>query len=71
MKRNHMKNTLKKIPKFKNEDAERDFWATHDTTEYIDWSKAKKVRFKMMIDRKIGESCSNSLPQGLKIHLSI
>ncbi len=33
---------LKKIPNFKNEDEERDFWATHDSTEYIDWSKAKK-----------------------------
>lgn len=33
----------KKIPKFKNEDEERDFWATHDSTDYIDWSKAKRV----------------------------
>ncbi len=31
---------LKKIPTFKSEDEERDFWATHDSTEYIDWSKA-------------------------------
>lgn len=36
-----MKN--KKIPKFKNEDEERQFWAAHDSTEYIDWSKAKKI----------------------------
>jgi len=32
---------LKKIPKFKNEDEEREFWDTHDSTEYVDWSKAK------------------------------
>ncbi len=31
---------IKKIPRFKNEDEERDFWATHDSTEYFDWSKA-------------------------------
>ncbi len=31
---------LKKIPTFKSEDEERDFWATHDSTEYIDWSQA-------------------------------
>jgi predicted DNA binding CopG/RHH family protein len=31
----------KKIPKFKNEDEERVFWATHDSTEFIDWEKAK------------------------------
>jgi predicted DNA binding CopG/RHH family protein len=36
---------LKKIPKFKNEDQERNFWSTHDSTEYIDWSKAKEVEF--------------------------
>jgi predicted DNA binding CopG/RHH family protein len=34
---------IKKIPKFKNEDEERTFWATHDSTEYINWKKAKKV----------------------------
>lgn len=36
---------LKSIPKFKNEDEERDFWATHDSTDYIDWSKAERVIF--------------------------
>jgi predicted DNA binding CopG/RHH family protein len=34
---------LKKIPKFKDEDAERAFWATADSTEYVDWSKAEKL----------------------------
>lgn len=33
----------KKIPKFKNENEEREFWATHDSSEYIDWKKAKRV----------------------------
>ncbi|MBU4210489.1 BrnA antitoxin family protein [Patescibacteria group bacterium] len=33
---------FKKIPKFKNENEEREFWATHDSTEYVDWSKAVK-----------------------------
>jgi predicted DNA binding CopG/RHH family protein len=31
------------IPKFKNEKKERDFWARHDSTEFIDWKKAKRV----------------------------
>lgn len=34
------KRKLKPIPQFKNEDEEAEFWATHDSTEYIDWSKA-------------------------------
>lgn len=32
-----------KIPRFKNEDEEREFWATQDSTEYVDWKKAKRV----------------------------
>lgn len=36
---------LKEIPKFRNEDEEREFWATHDSTDYIDWSKARHVIF--------------------------
>lgn len=31
------------IPKFKNENKERVFWSKHDSTEYIDWKKAKRV----------------------------
>jgi len=32
---------MKRIPKFKDE--ERDFWATHDSTEHVNWSKARTV----------------------------
>ncbi|MBI4825434.1 MAG: BrnA antitoxin family protein [Nitrospirae bacterium] len=32
-----------KIPKFKNEDEERKFWATHDSTEYVNWGEGKRV----------------------------
>ncbi len=33
----------KALPKFKSEDAEREFWATHDSTEFVDWRKAKRM----------------------------
>lgn len=36
---------LKSMPKFKTEDDEREFWSTHDSTEYIDYSKAKRTLF--------------------------
>jgi predicted DNA binding CopG/RHH family protein len=36
---------LKDIPKFKSEDEEREFWATHDSTEYINWDKAEIQTF--------------------------
>jgi len=34
---------MKKIPKFKSEDTERDFWAEADSTEYVDWKRAKRA----------------------------
>jgi predicted DNA binding CopG/RHH family protein len=32
----------KKIPEFKSEDSERKFWATADSTEYVEWSSATR-----------------------------
>ena len=36
---------MKKVPEFKNEDGEFEFWSTADSTEYVDWSHAKRVKF--------------------------
>ena len=33
---------FKQVPRFKTEDEESKFWATHDSTEYVDWDKAVK-----------------------------
>ena len=33
----------KKVPKFKSEDQERDFWANADSTDYVDWGSARRV----------------------------
>jgi len=35
--------TKKNIPEFKTEEEEREFWATHDSSEYIDWTKSKSI----------------------------
>lgn len=32
------------VPAFATEAEERAFWETHDSTEYLDWSKAELVR---------------------------
>ena len=37
--------TLKKIPKFKDEDAEREFWLKNDFTDFLDFSKGIKAKF--------------------------
>jgi hypothetical protein len=36
---------LKPIPNFATEAAEREFWATADTTEYFDWTHARRAVF--------------------------
>jgi len=33
----------KKVPKFRNEDEERGFWATHDSTKFVEWKKARRA----------------------------
>ena len=35
----------KPIPKFKNEDEEREFWSEKDSAEYLNWKSAKRVLF--------------------------
>lgn len=38
-----MKKKIKPMPRFRNERDEREFWRTHDTTDYIDFSKSNRV----------------------------
>ena len=39
-----MSDMKKTLPEFKNEDEERKFWATADSTEYVDWQAGKRKR---------------------------
>ena len=54
---------LKPVPKFRNEAEERAFWESHDTADYFDLSKAKRVRFPSL--KLSTQSISLRLPQGL------
>lgn len=58
-----MKKKLKPIPKFKNEDEEREFWATADTSDYFDWDKAEEVIFPNL--KPSTKSISLRLPEHL------
>lgn len=58
---------LKKIPAFKSEDDERDFWDTHDLTDYFDVSKAQRVIFPNL--KPSTESISLRLPASLLARL--
>jgi hypothetical protein len=37
------KKALEPIPAFASETEEREFWESHDSMDYVDWSRAKKV----------------------------
>ena len=56
-----MKNILKDIPTFESEDEEREFWATHDSTEYIDWREASPVHLPKL--KPSTQSISLRLPE--------
>ena len=55
------------LPSFKNEDEEREFWDSHDSPDYVDWSKAQVVKFTRLkpstatISLRLPESLLNDL----------
>jgi len=58
-----MKKQLKPIPDFKSEEEEIEFWDAHDSSDYVDWSKAKKAVFPNL--KVSTESISLRLPSPL------
>lgn len=58
-----MKKKLKPVPAFRSEDDEREFWRTHDTTDYLDWSHARRVDFPNL--KPTTKSISLRLPVSL------
>jgi predicted DNA binding CopG/RHH family protein len=64
-----MKPMLKKISRFATEAEERKFWETHDSTDYVDWSKAQRARFPNL--KLSTTSISLRLPQDLLDRIKI
>jgi predicted DNA binding CopG/RHH family protein len=67
--RKRAKPKLKPIPTFRSEDEEREFWAKHDTVDYIDWSQARWVTFPNL--KPSTETISLRLPAALLADLKI
>lgn len=59
----------KKIPDFKDEAEEREFWETHDSSEYLDWSKAKPVALPRL--KPSTKTISLRLPESLLDRIKI
>lgn len=57
----------KRIPKFKNEKEEREFWQNQDSTDFINWKEAKQSTFANLkpstktISLRLPESLLNDL----------
>ena len=58
-----IKPELLPIPKFASEKDEREFWMTHDSVDYVDWTKAKRVMFPKL--KPSTETISIRLPKHL------
>ena len=58
-----MKRHGKKIPAFATEKEEREFWETHDSTGYVDWTQAKRVALPNL--KPTTQSISLRLPVSL------
>jgi len=56
-------------PKFKSEDAEREFWAEHDSTEFIDWRKGKRATLPKL--RPSSQTISLRLPRPMLDRLKV
>jgi len=57
------------VPQFRSEAEEREFWETHDTTDYFDWSKAKLAVFPNL--KPSTETISLRLPLSLLADLKM
>ena len=57
------------IPEFKTVAEERAFWESHDSSEYVDWSKAERARFPNL--KPSTKTISLRLPVGLLDRIKI
>ena len=58
-----VKRRIRKIPKFKGEDQERNFWASHDSTDYVDWRRSERVKLPNL--RPTTRTISIRLPESM------
>lgn len=59
----------KGVPKFKNEAEERAFWENHDSSDFVDWSKAERIRLPNL--KPSSKSISLRLPVDLLEQIKI
>ena len=60
---------IKPKPNFASEDEERDFWANHDSTEFVDWSNARRLTLRNL--KPSTKTISIRLPESLLDELKL
>ncbi len=59
----------KQLPRFDSEEDERNFWAKHDSADYVDWSAGRKRTFPNL--RPTLRTISLRLPESMIGHLKV
>lgn len=60
---------MKKIPKFRSEAEEREFWRTHDSSDYLSWEDATEITLSKLkpSTRTISLRLPESMIEELKV----
>ena len=61
--------TEKTIPKHRSEEKEREFWASAESSDYVDWARGRRMTFPWL--RPSTRTISLRLPQGLLADLKV
>ena len=61
------KRKLKPVPRFASDQEAAEFWDTHDSTEYVDWSRAQRAVFPNL--KLTTQTISLRMPAGLLAEL--
>ncbi|GFP18769.1 hypothetical protein HKBW3S03_00274 [Candidatus Hakubella thermalkaliphila] len=64
-----VKQPIRKVPRFENEDQERDFWASHDSTDFVDWRQVEQVKLPNL--RPTTRTISIRLPESMIERLKV
>ena len=64
-----MRKQIKAVPKFASVAEEKAFWESHDTTDYLDWSKAREAALPNL--KPTTRTISLRLPQHLLDSLKV
>lgn len=60
---------MKRVPRFKTENEEREFWRTHDSSEYLEWDDATEITLAKL--KPSTKTISLRLPESMIEELKI